>query len=72
MHAIKDNVYKHVAAVEGSADVAQYLPAIKDQDSINCQGWTAVVRFYEPVDVTESLRYLEKLTTVAMQGRGAN
>jgi len=31
------------------------------------EGWTAVVRFYEPVDVQENLKYLEKLGTISLK-----
>jgi hypothetical protein len=31
------------------------------------EGWTAVARFYEPADVQESLKYLEKLGTISLK-----
>ena len=132
---IKDNDYKHAAAVGWGglpADTAQYLPAIMGQGSTACQtwtvpnpnldykhrggywsittysakgwietdkfylsgekmqdngdgtssayfncpdiaislrvteGWTAVVRFYEPVDVQESLKYLDNIAGIPL------
>jgi hypothetical protein len=136
MNDVKDNDYKHAAAVGWGglpASTAQYLPAITGQGSTACQtwtvpnpdldyetrggywsittysaqgwietdefylsgekmqdngddtstayfncpdvasslkvteGWTAVVRFYEPVDVQENLKYLEKLGTISLK-----
>jgi hypothetical protein len=64
-----------------------YLPSEKMQDNgdgtstayFNCpdtsnslkvaEGWTAVVRFYEPVDMKQSLEYLEKLTAIPLKTR---
>jgi len=136
LNDIKDNDYKHAAAVGWGglpASTAQYLPAIMGQGSTACktwtvpnpdldyknrggywsitaysaqgwietdkfylpgekmqdngngtstayfncpdvvnslkvtEGWTAVVRFYEPVDVQESLKYLDKLGTIPLK-----
>jgi len=36
------------------------------------KGWTAVVRFYEPVDVQESLNYLSKLGGIKLVPVEAN
>jgi len=136
MNDVKDNDYKHAAAVGWGglpADVAQYLPAIKGQGKTACQswtipkpnldykkrggywsittysdqgwietdkfylpgdkmqnngnvtayincpdksnslkvkeGWTAIVRFYEPVDVKEGLQYLDKLAGIALKAK---
>lgn len=31
------------------------------------EGWTAIVRFYEPVDVQEGLKYLEKIASIPLK-----
>jgi hypothetical protein len=136
MNDIKDNDYKHAAAVGWGglpASTAQYLPAIMGQGSTECrtwtvpnpdldyeirggywsittyssqgwietdkfylpgekmqdngdgtstayfncpnvanslkvtEGWTGIVRFYEPVDMQESLKYLEKLGSIPLK-----
>jgi len=133
---VKDNDYKHAAAVGWGglpASTAQYLPAIMGQGSTACQtwtipnpdldyknrggywsittysaqgwietdqfylpgekmqdngdgtstayfncpdvanslkvteGWTGIVRLYEPVDVQQNLKYLEKLGTIPLK-----
>jgi hypothetical protein len=133
---IKDNDYKHAAAVGFAglpASIAQYLPAIVGQGSTKCQtwtvpnpdlddetrggfwsittysaegwidtdsfylsgenmqdngdgtstayfncpdiansfkvteGWTGVARFFEPADVQESLKYLDKISRIPLK-----
>jgi hypothetical protein len=31
------------------------------------EGWTGIVRFYEPVDVQKNLKYLEKLGSIPLK-----
>ena len=31
------------------------------------EGWTGIVRLYEPVDVQESLKYLDELGTIPLK-----
>ncbi len=138
LNDIKDNDYKHAAAVGWGglpASTAQYLPAITGQGSTACQtwtipnpdldyknrggywsittysaqgwietdkfylpgekmqdngngtstayfncpdvanslkiteGWTGIVRLYEPVDVQESLKHVEKLGTIPLKAK---